>query len=128
MPVKARRSIDEIGRIGNDEITAVVNSVERVAQHGCDVGNLIEQCIDAAVTQRLGVDVGQDHIHLRSSAHEVGGIQPSRAAAAADIDDREALGGRDAGDGRLQRTREAIGIGSEENAVCRISGKRRVHE
>ena len=57
--IEPRRAIHEIRRIGDDEVAALVDLIERALQDRPDVGDSVQPRIDQAVSKRLGIDVGQ---------------------------------------------------------------------
>ena len=126
--VEAGGAVDQIGRIRDDEIAALVNAFEHVAQHRAHIADVVERGVDAAVAQRLGIDVGEDDLGMPAAAQHFGGLQGACSASASDIDDRVRSPGWKVGDGLAQRAREAVGVGPKEYGVGCLGRKSRMRE
>ena len=126
--IEPRRPIHEVRWIRDDEIAALVDAIEDVAQDRADIGNPVQPGIDPTVPKRLGIDVRQDNVGVHAGTHETGRVHSPRSAPASDIDDGARSGRRHVGYGMAQRTRKAVGVGPKENGVGRFGRKCRMHE
>src|SRR5436190_3555200 len=126
VPVGARLCVQQIWRVGDDQIAAFVDAAENVAQRGAHPGDAIERRVYPAIAQRLRVDIGENDIGLGPVCEQVGNAESSGSRSAADVDDRASAINSEVLERLAQRAHKAVGIGSKENAVRRLCRKRGV--
>jgi hypothetical protein len=126
MSIGSCARVDEIGRIGNDEVERSAEILEKIAFDNLDSVNRIEGRIDTAVAKGLAVDIAEHDVHLPRK--DPGGMQSSGAATRTYVEQAKRTGVID----RFQRlpyeAREAIGVRAEEDGIRLIGGKRRMHK
>ncbi|MFO0746648.1 MAG: hypothetical protein U1F43_13405 [Myxococcota bacterium] len=93
---------------------------EEVAGRRARRGDVVDARVDARQADRLGVDVGQQHLGGEAA---LGEPQPGQAGAAADVD----------GEGRrsglaLEQAQEAVAVGAEEDRVALARREGRVRQ
>ena len=127
VPVQPRRRVDQIRRIGDDQIERAVEPVEQVAFHDLDPAHAVQRGIHPAEAQCTVIDVGKDErrIPVREQTRDT---EPAGAAAGADIGDAHAGPRPDRGDRLGDPSNETIGVGPEENRIALLGREGRMHE
>jgi hypothetical protein len=95
MPVKTAILIDEIRRVGHDDVSVAFNSRQYVAENRSCIGQIVKRRVDGAERQRLAIYVCEKK--LSASAKEAGCEYPSSATTATDINEPEGLARSDIG-------------------------------
>ncbi|MNM90980.1 hypothetical protein D3C81_1032620 [compost metagenome] len=124
MSIGALRRIQQIGRIGDDEIEIAIDGREQVAVPGLQVIHPGQRGIHLGEGQRPAVDVQRQHLAVRAA---LGDLQRAGTGPAADIHCSAGTGSP----GRLQvmldGMDEAIGVGAEEHRILAQGRESRVH-
>ena len=116
MPIASFAGIDQIRRIGNDQIETARHRCEQIAllkRHLVQAG---QGGIGAGEVERTRVDVGQHQIRPASLRGERR-RHAARPGAAADVQNARAGSQRPTGQFSVDQRDETIGIGAEKNRV-----------
>src|SRR4029077_3657628 len=117
--------IDEVGRVGDDDVGIAVNSAKNIAVHGLCRRQAIESGVDEAECQRFVVYVGEDQ--LDGLAEKASCEDPTHTASGSDINERSFVCGK-AGKRSPQQPDESIGVGAEKDGIPLICGEAGMHE
>src|SRR6478735_2389852 len=75
--INPARAVDQVWRVGNNEIADFVDFLEQVAAHRLCSRNAVERGIDCAVAQRLAIDIGQNDVGGCAAIEEKGSTNSS---------------------------------------------------
>ena len=113
MAVGPPRWVEQVRRVGDDQVELARHPRQQVAPDGRRIGRIGEGSVDACEAERGIVDVEHRHLGLRAG---LGDEDAARPRAAADIG-RAMDGGGAGGQLRLDGRGEAVGVRAEEHGI-----------
>ncbi len=124
MAVGALGRIDQIGRVGQDQVELAVDGIEQVAVPRLQVVRRGQRGIHLGQAQRGGVDVHRQYLGLGSRQS---GEDGSRTGATANVHGAPDVAPMNI-QVRLDGTGETVGVRAEEHRIRCLGGKCRMHE